>query len=206
MNNKKIGALIAVGCIALGMAFCCNAQSQYVVSSGKGSVNLRTAPSTTAAKAGTLTKSDLFPLVEALDGWYKISYNGKDAYVSQSVSTTCDAAIPEEMYNKSLGSNGPLDKIRFQGDITIERVDKTHALITVNWMRVNLPAETQYFLADVKEGQITATHGGVSYVEASSPVASIKNELSELEKPIPVGFEEFNNTIIFNGAEYSEFE
>lgn len=185
--------------------FCCNAQSQYV-SSLKGNVNLRSAPSTTASKAGMLLNSELLPLVEELDGWYKVDNNGHPAYVSQSVATTCDAFIPESMYGKNITSCRPLDKIRFQGDILIEPVDKTHVLITVNWMRVNLPAETRYFLAEVNDGVIKATHGGVSYVEASSPVASIKEELSELEKPLYMGFDEFNNTLYFDGAAYSEFE
>ena len=184
---------------------CSNAQSLYV-SSMKGNVNLRTAPSTTSAKAGTLKSTDLLPCIEELDDWYKVSYNGKEAYVSKSVTTTCDAIIPEGMYNKDIQSNGALDKIRFQGSIYIEPVGKTHALITVTWMRVNLPAETQYYLADVKDGKIVATYSGVSYVDSSTPVSDIKDQLSQLDTPIPVGFGEFNNTIYFDGAEYSEFE
>lgn len=182
-----------------------NAQSLYVTPM-KGNVNLRTAPSTAAAKAGTMTRSDMLPLVEELEGWYKVDHNGQTVYVSQSVSTTCSAEIPEEMYGKDFTSNGPLDEIRFQGFLTIKPVDKDHVLITVNWMRINLPAEMLYFLADVKDGKIVATHGGASYVEADSPVATMKEELGELEKPIPVGFGEFNNTIYFDGAEYSEYE
>lgn len=197
--------VILTALMAIAFALGCNAQDQYVTSM-KGNVNLRTAPSTTSAKAGTLSGDELLPMVEELDGWYKVDLNGKTAYVSQSVATVCDAVVPEEMYNKNLSSNGPLDKIRFQGDIIIEPIDKTHVLITVNWMRVNLPAETQYFLADVKDGRIIATHSGVSYVDASSPVADIRNELFDLEKPVRMGFDEFNNTIYFDGAEYSEFE
>lgn len=97
---------------------CSNAQSLYV-SSMKGNVNLRTAPSTISAKAGTLKSTDLLPCIEELDDWYKVSYNGKEAYVSKSVTTTCDAIIPESMYNKDIQSNGALDKIRFQGSIYI---------------------------------------------------------------------------------------
>lgn len=186
-------------------ALCGNAQSLYVTPM-KGNVNLRTAPSTTAAKAGTMTRSDMLPLVEELEGWYKVDHNGQTVYVSQSVSTTCSAEIPEEMYGKNLTSNGPLDKIRFQGDITIEPIDKNHVRIMVGWMRINMPAEMLYFLAEVKDRKIVATHGGASCIEAGSPIDTMKEELYELEKPIPVGFDEFNNTIYFNGAEYSEYE
>ena len=47
---------------------------------------------------------------------------------------------------------------------------------------------------------------GVSYVDPSTPVSDIKEQLSQLDTPIPVGFGEFNSTIYFDGAEYSEFE
>ncbi len=180
------------------------AQAQYVAST-KGDVNLRASASTTAAKVGTLAKEDLIPCLEFLDGWYKVEYNGKPAYVSESVTRTWDTMIPAEIYNKNLTSNMAKDKIRFQGDITIEPVDKDHVLITENWMRENLPAETVCYLADVNEGVITATHSGM-WIDADIPVATIKEEFSALEKPLPVGFDEFNNTIFFNGSEFSEFE
>lgn len=197
-------AILASMAIAAS-AFCCNAQSLYV-SSMKGNVNLRTAPSTTAAKAGTLSKAELLPCLEELDGWYKVDINGKEAYVSQSVATTCDAVIPKEMFKKTLTSNEPLDKIRFQGSINIEPVGPAHALINVNWMRMNLPAEDTYYLAEIKDGRIVATHEGVTYVDSSEPLSEIKEKLSQLDSPIPVGFDEFNNTIFFKETEYSEFE
>lgn len=76
------------------------AQSLYV-SSMKGNVNVRTAPSTAAAKIGTLAATVLVPCIEELDGWYKIEFNGKEGYVAQAVATTCEANIPLEMFGKS---------------------------------------------------------------------------------------------------------
>ena len=169
-------AILAAMAIAAS-AFCGNAQSQYV-SPMKGNVNLRTEPSTTAAKARTFSKAELLPLLEELDGWYKVDNNGTEAYVSQSVATTYDAVIPKEMFRKNLTSNKPLDKIRFQGSINIEPVDRAHALINVNWMRVNLPAEDSYYLAEIKDGMIVATHGGATYLESSEPLSEIKENSS----------------------------
>ena len=200
----KLTALVSLITVAASV-FCCSAQTMYVTPI-KGNANLRTAPSASAAKAGTLSKVDLLPCIGELDGWYKVDFNGKEVYVSQSVATTCDAVIPQEMYNKDLSSNGSLDKVRFQGSITISPVGSANALITVTWMRVNLPAEDTYYLADVKDGRIIATYGGATYVDSDTPLAQLKKELNFLDKPIPVGFDEFNNTICFNGAEYSEFE
>lgn len=200
-DMKKAFATIAL-CVATTLG--CTAQSLYV-RSNEGSVNLRTAPSKTAAKAGILSQSFLVPCIEELDGWYKVNVNGKEAYVSQEVASTCDAVIPEEMFGKELTSNAPLDKIRHQGSILIEAVDKEHALITTTWMRVNLPAETTCYLAYRKDGELVATHGAGTWIDASSPLSDIMEEMSPLDTVMPVGFDEFNNTIYFD-TEYSEFE
>lgn len=185
--------------------FCCGAQDMYVTSA-KGNVNLRTAPSTSAPKCGSLTTAELLPVEEEVDGWFKVSLNGKTAYVSNTVAATYDAVIPKEVYNVTLTSNGARDRIRFQGSLEIAPVDRTHVLVTVNWMRLNLPAETVYYLADVREGRITATYSGTGYVEPTASLSSIKAEMSELSTPIPLGYSEFNNGVYFDGAEFSEFE
>ncbi|MDE7378739.1 MAG: SH3 domain-containing protein [Paraprevotella sp.] len=182
-----------------------HAQDQYVYST-KGNVNIRTAPSASAAKGGTLKKGEMFPLIETNGSWYKIDINGKPMYVSQSVATICDAVIPTEMFNKSIDSNKGADKIRFQGDIEISPIDKTHALINISWMRVNLPAESYCYIADVKDGKIIATHQRFEWGDASEGLKSLMENADKLEQPKPVGFDEWNNTLIFDGILYSEFE
>ena len=199
--KKAILTLVAAIAVTLG----CAAQTSYVTSA-KGNVNLRTAPSKTAAKAGTLKATDMLPCLDMLDDWYKVDLNGKEVYVASSVATVCDAVIPSEIFKKDLTSNSPLDKIRFQGSICIEPVDNGHVLITVNWMRVNLPAEATYYLADLKDGTITATHKGGMWVDPDSSIADITKEMSPLANPVRVGFDEFNTTIYFDGASYSEYQ
>ncbi|NPD82621.1 SH3 domain-containing protein [Prevotella sp. PINT] len=181
------------------------AQSLYV-SSMKGNVNVRTAPSTAAAKIGTLAATVLVPCIEELDGWYKIEFNGKEGYVAQAVATTCEANIPLEMFGKYFTSSKPLDKIRHQGTISIDKIDNTHVMIHTDWMRVNLPAESQSYVAELKDGKITAKYSCAKYVDEGKPLKEILNEMEKLEKPIPMGFDEFNNTLYFNGGEFSEFE
>ena len=208
MKRTVITALVTVV-----SALACYAQSQYV-SSTKGNVNLRTSPSTTAPKAGTLAAADLATLIEEVeapngnwdDGWYKVDVNGTQAYVSRKVATTVEATIPKEMYNKMIDSNEGADKIRFQGYIEIVPVDKAHAIININWMRVNLPAEEYCYIADIKDGKIIATHRKYGSSDASEGLSAIMEAATKLDKPIPVGFSEFNNTLLFNGIEYSEFE
>lgn len=199
---KKLSAIVMAALLA---SSACMAQTLYV-HSNDGNVNLRTAPSKTAAKAGTLAKAALLPCVEELDGWYRVINDGKEAYVSQEVASTCDAIIPEEMFGKEISSSEPLDRIRFQGSLLIEPIDAAHALITTTWMRENLPAETSCFVADRKDGTLVATHAAGTWVDATSPLADIMEEMSTLDTPVPVGFDEFGNTIYFDGAVYSEYE
>ncbi len=203
MNFKKLFCTLTVATLTVAVAF---AQSQYVFTT-KSSVNLRKAASTASAKAGTLTKGEMLPLVEETDGWYKVDVNGAPAFVSQSVASVCDANVPAEMFGKTLGSSEPWDKIRFEGSITITPVGKDHAVINMEWMRVNLPAESWNYMATVKDGKVVATHNlGMSWIDPDQPYETLMEEAEPLAIPLPVGFDEFNNTLYFNGAVFSEFE
>lgn len=201
---KKIMTFCLTTIFAMSSA---SAQSTYV-SSMKGNVNVRTTPSTTAQKVGSLSTSDLVPCIEELDGWYKIDFYGKPAYVSQSVVSTCDAVIPEEMFGKDIESSEPLDKVRHHGFFGMEKIDDSHAAIHMEWMRVNLPAESSTYIAEIKDGKVIATYGvGIYVVTDGRSIKEIIEEMGEpLAKPIPVGFNEFDNTIYFNGAVFSEFD
>lgn len=183
-----------------------SAQSMYV-SSMKGNVNVRTAPSKTAPKAGSISTADLVPCIEEVDGWYKIDLNGKEAYVSQSVAATCEAVVPDEMFGKSLESSEPWDKIRHHGFFSLEKIDNNHAAIHMDWMRVNLPAESSTYIAEIKDGKVIATYGVGTHVDTKRPLKEILEEMGEpLAKPIPLGYDEFGNTLYFNGAKFSEYD
>ena len=201
---KKVKILFMVVAL-IASAMNLSAQTQYVMSND-GKVNLRSTPSKTGAKAGTLAAGELLPCLEELDGWYKVAYNGKEAYVSQTVTSTCDAVIPSSIFKKDLESSQPMDKIRFSGTIRITPVDQTHVLIYTEWMRENLPAESQSYLGKIKDGTITATHQVGTYVDEEASLSAILDEMTKLDNPIPMGFDEFGNTIYFDGGLYSEFE
>lgn len=203
MDIKKLFCCVAV-MIFTGMSLC--AQSQYVYTT-KNSVNLRKSASTASAKAGTLSKGDMLPLIEDADGWYKVDNNGTPAFVSATVAYLCEANVPAAMFGKTFDSSEAWDKIRFQGSITITPVGKGHALITMEWMRKNLPAETYNYMATVKDGKVVATHNlGMSWKDPDDGYDKLMEDASPLEKPLPVGFDDFNNTLYFNGAVFSEFE
>lgn len=202
---KKTVVLITL-CVLLFSALDAAAQSLYV-SSMKGSVNVRSAASTAAPKIGTLSKDDLIPCLEELDGWYKVDLNGKVGFVSQSVASTCDAVIPDEMFGKDIESSEPWDKIRHQGTIRLDKIDQNHVAIHMDWMRVNLPAESTTYIAEIRDGKVVATHCAATWVDTERPIKAILEDMGQpLEKPIPIGFNEFGNTIYFNGAVFSEYD
>lgn len=190
--------------IVLAAAVWCTASAE-LVGTNRNSVNLRSKPSTTAPVAGKLEKTTLLPCTGALDGWYEVEVDGKKAYVSESVAFVCDDIVPEEMLGKSLDSTGPVDKIRFQGSIDFNKLNNKYVLITVTWMRTNLPADTWNYLAEYVDGHLTATHRMPVYVDTDQSIDQIIAEGDKLDTPLPVGYDEFNNTIYFMGT-FSEFE
>lgn len=108
------------------------------------------------------------------------------------------------MYNKDIQSNG-FGQDPFPG-IHIYRTGRQDTRVDHGNLDESQPPGGDTILsAEVKDGKIVATYSGVSYVDSSTPVSDIKEQLSQLDTPIPVGFGEFNNTIYFDGAEYSEF-
>lgn len=94
------------------------AQSSVKVNLSAGEVlNLRSGPSTQDAKVGTVPGGTVLAVEESVNGWYKVTYNGKSGYVSASyvVSTTqaetSSAATASAVtasavsYNASFGSS-----------------------------------------------------------------------------------------------------
>ncbi|MCR4739839.1 MAG: SH3 domain-containing protein [Lachnospiraceae bacterium] len=52
------------------------------IKSGVGNVNVRSSNSVDSNKIGTATEGSSYTLIERLDGWVKIDYNGTEAYIS----------------------------------------------------------------------------------------------------------------------------
>ncbi|MCR5733915.1 MAG: SH3 domain-containing protein [Lachnospiraceae bacterium] len=52
------------------------------IKAGKGNVNVRSSNSTDSNKIGTASEGSSFKVIERLDGWVKIDYNGTEAYIS----------------------------------------------------------------------------------------------------------------------------
>lgn len=209
MKDLKMKKLLII-CMAVAAAMACHAQSMYVTTQEKNEVNVRTSPSTSAEKVGTMSPADLLPYLDETGdyatGWYKVDFNGTEAYVSKFATCTVDAFIPDEMYGVYIGSDAPWDKTHTNGTIYLERAGDGNAIITMEWQRTNLPAMGYYWLATVKDGTVVATHQVISYVGGSTPMEEIMELAEPLEKPLPVGYDEFQNTLFFNGLSFSQYE
>lgn len=83
-------------------------QDSVKVNLGAGEVlNLRSGPSTQDAKVGAVPGGTVLSVEESVNGWYKVTYNGKTGYVSASyvVSATQASAAAAVSYDSSFGSS-----------------------------------------------------------------------------------------------------
>ena len=64
------------------------------------SLNVRSGPGTNYSKIGTLTKGTKVSVISENNGWSKITYNGKDAYVSSSYLDNVDVNNPIQPEDK----------------------------------------------------------------------------------------------------------
>lgn len=69
-------------------------QTQFVMTKGNGSVNIRKAPNTKAAKVGSLGMDETLPVLAEQNGWYQVCLtDGKKGWVSQTVCRISDAPL-----------------------------------------------------------------------------------------------------------------
>ena len=89
-------ALFFVLCFALegqSALAATSAQEQGTIVNCKRAVNVRSGPGTGYKKIGTAPLGEVYPVLQTLSSWYKISYQGKTGYVSKNymvVSTVSD--------------------------------------------------------------------------------------------------------------------
>ncbi len=93
-KTKPVAALIAAFLFLLCFAFegqralaAGNGQEQGTIINCKQAVNVRSGPGTGYKKLGTAPLGGVYPVLQTLSGWYKISYQGKIGYVSKSYMT-----------------------------------------------------------------------------------------------------------------------
>lgn len=72
-------------------------QEGYI--SSNASANLRSGPSTSTASLGKLPRRTSITVISEENGWYKVSYNGKEGYISKSLVTLGKA--PEETSSRN---------------------------------------------------------------------------------------------------------
>lgn len=106
--------------------------SQYVIANTRLSV--RAGAGVGFERIGVIDAGDGYPLLESLTGWYKIDYNGREAYVSSQFSQVSSTA-PEG------GSGGPtVESLDFTANYTLRMraaPDSTSAeLAIIPWQAI----------------------------------------------------------------------
>lgn len=67
--------------------------------SSNASANLRSEPSTSSESLGKLKKHTVVTIISEENDWYKVTYNGKEGYISKSLVTIGE--VPEETSSRS---------------------------------------------------------------------------------------------------------
>lgn len=205
---KKIVIILS----ALICTVCASAQ-YYAYPQGK-SMNVRATPSTAGKKLGTVYSVGAPLLIVGEPDyeakWLKVIYAGKEAYVAADYAAIqAQEPYPAYLFGKDLESEEAWDKTRFSGNLTVSKLDATHALIVMEWMRMDpksgrtLPAETWSYIGSISDGKINATHQLTGYVDPETPLTELMKDASELDAEIPVLLDEYRNAILFNGAIFS---
>ena len=87
-------AFMAVSMAGVAQAPTFTDQTQFVVAKGSGSVNIRKAPNTKAAKVGSIPADFTFPVLQEKDGWYQVvNTEGETGWVSATVTRINDATL-----------------------------------------------------------------------------------------------------------------
>ena len=100
MNRERtVSTLLRTACI-IGIILCLTAAMGAVearAAEGAGTVtasalNLRSEPSTSSSVLATVPRGTVVLVTESLDGWYKVSYQGKTGYMSKDYVTVSSEA------------------------------------------------------------------------------------------------------------------
>ena len=98
---EKLRKILASLLVFMTVSLACVAQTatitdntQFVIAKGSGSVNIRKAPNTKAAKVASMYADQTLPVLQEKDGWYQVmTYSGETGWVSATVCRINDAVL-----------------------------------------------------------------------------------------------------------------
>lgn len=133
---------------ALFVLFACFIFSAFAesgkITTGGGPVNVRKQPEDRARIEMTINNGKNVEILDHLDGWYHISYNGRTGYIKEQF-----IKAPSEAIGKEIFSNGTTLYLRENADvtsrivgmanaqqaITVEQINDEWALVSINGIR-----------------------------------------------------------------------
>ena len=140
-------------------------------------LNVRDGSTTSANSIGKLEKNKTISILDEEDGWYKIDYDGKDAYVSKNYVEEIDATSDNQ--ENEVGTSSNTDDSSKENKSTIKELSKLskeadlYILPLLNATKVNK-------LEEGKEFSVILDYGKWLYIEIESEKGWIISQDIEL--------------------------
>ena len=145
-----------------------SSKTVYITAS---SLNVRSGPSTSYDAIGSLKKGASVKTYGSTDGWYKIKYNGKTAYISAKYTST-----------KAPSGNSSSDSSSASSDTTTKKV-----YVTASSLNVRSGPSTSYsVVGSLKKGAAVTTYGstdGWYKIKYNSKTAYISAKYTSTKAP-----------------------
>ena len=188
---KRISALALTALLAV-MPVSADTIGGGVVHTSEGGLNLCTQAAAASASRGTIPSGSFLLVEEALDGWYKVVYNGAVGYVSAdyvTFSQTMDGAYA--FGAATAGTDVNLRAGASTVSSVLKRIPSLGAGLTVtgvsgNWLRVRDAAGTEGFvrsdLVNYQETAAPAAGAGTAAAVSAGTGSAIGQQIAATAK------------------------
>lgn len=146
------------------------------------SLNVRSGIGTSYGIIGTLSSGDTVDVIEFKDGWGKIDYNGRDAWVSASYLQ--DASVDKWVYTVTFDANGGRFGVPHQRKFLGKELTLTEEIPT-------LVGHTFLGWATEKGGEVVYTAGGKYTEDAEATLYAVWEPLK-----LTVTFADYDGTVL----------
>ncbi len=182
--NKKYVMYTAVSSVLLSSSLLLHSIDANAAESAKvtaTSLNVRATPSTSGAIVGKITKGNTVDIVDESKGWAKITYNGKEAWISSQYinKTQTNSTSTENSTSKSAAVNASSLNVRSSASTSASIVTNLsrNSKVTVvkesgSWSQIKTASgqtgwvASQYLQAD--SGQSSPTAQSIQVTKASN--------------------------------------
>lgn len=152
-----------------------------VINTGGGPLNIRKDHDAKSEKVGEIPDKTKVEVQEEIDGWYKISYNGKDGWISKKYTTTEDSAQTQAQTDTNTQAfQGSGYSFKYPKDWYVQNYSGLDGSVWVALSNNQLPTEApkgSYFIPlELKV-----------YSSDKKPTGGFRTDASAKKEPVTVG-------------------